>query len=56
MDTKNEMIDLGLNPDDGSALMNGTDMPDGAPYDRDKHQSQKPVMTVNGQVLGEAED
>ena len=55
MDPKNEMIDLGMNPDDGSALVNGTEMPDGQTYDAARYQPQQPVMSINGASLGDPE-
>ena len=55
MDPKNEMIELGMNPDDGGKLMNGQEMPDGKLYHREHYEAQRPVMTVNGHELGDHE-
>jgi len=56
MDPKNEMIDLGMNPDDGSALVGGTEMPDGQTYDAAQYQPQQPTMSINGASFGDPED
>lgn len=47
------MISEGLDPDDGSPLTMGTELPDGQTYNPDTFQQEMPVMTIGGAPFGD---
>ena len=53
---KSDLIDLGLNPEDGAPLMNGQHLPDGQTYQMADTATDRPVMKIGGVPLGDPED
>ena len=48
-----ETTQLGMNPDDGGALMNGQTLPDGSFYMMQDRQQRMPVMMVGDTPFGD---
>lgn len=53
MSDKSETTQLGMNPDDGSPLMNGTELPGGSLYNMARDGGQRPVMRIDDQPFGD---